>query len=356
MLGSRQELSSRPLPDKHVRTSRFAICVLIVLAGCSVSAQVFEFIGTRAIGMGGAFVAVADDATAAYWNPAGLTTGAFFSLLVDHTSTQTRLDPSKPDSPGTAQAGIIVGLSTNTRALSYYRLRINQIERSPDAAVSADPAGRDQWGEATLRSVVTHNMALTGAQLMYPGVSVGSTVRYVRGSYGVGAVTTGATTDGWLNEARSLRRNSQNKVDLDVGLKVGGEVLQVGLVARNLLQPSFDGPDGSSIRLDRQVRAGVAVHPVGQLVVAADVDLSRLETVHGDRRNVALGAEQWFGSWLGVRGGARLNLEDLDDDPGVVGAFGLSVSLSSGVYVDAQVTRGRDKVDQGWSIAGRVGF
>ncbi len=28
--------------------------------------------GARALGMGGAYVAVADDATAAYWNPAGL--------------------------------------------------------------------------------------------------------------------------------------------------------------------------------------------------------------------------------------------------------------------------------------------
>ena len=142
--------------------------------------------------MAGAFVAVADDATAAYWNPAGLTTGAFFSLLADRTLTRTRFDPTRSDSPGTDQGGIFLGLSTNTTALSYYRLRINQIERSSYPAASLDPARKDQWGEATLRSVVTHNVALTGASLLYPGVSVGSTVRYVRGSYGCGAGSLGS--------------------------------------------------------------------------------------------------------------------------------------------------------------------
>lgn len=307
--------------------------------------------------MGGAFVAVADDATAAYWNPAGLTTGAFFSLLVDQTFTKTRLDPTQSDSPGTDHGGIIVGMSTNTTALSYYRLRINQIERPTPPAASADPARKDQWGDAILRSVVTHNVALTRAQLLYPGVSLGSTLRYVRGSHGVGAGDPGLTTDGWLREAGDLERRGHNKVDIDVGLKIGGRTVQVGLVARNLLEPSLDGPDGRSIRLDRRVRAGLAVRPVGRLLLAADVDVSRQVGVHGDRRNVAIGAEQWFSDWLGVRGGARFNLEDAANDaPGVIGAFGLSLALDSGVYVDAQLTRGRDDVERSWSIAGRVGF
>ena len=308
------------------------------------------------MGMGGAFVAVADDATAVYWNPAGLTTGAFFSFLIDQTSLQIRLDPSRPGSPGADLSGVIVGMSTNTNAFSYYRLRINQIERPSHPAASSDPTRKDQWGEATLRSVVTHNVALAGAQLLYPGVSLGSTVRYVRGSFGVGPGSQDLTTDSWLREAADLSRRSQNKVDMDIGLKAGGRLLQVGLVARNLLEPSLDGPDGRSVRLDRQVRAGLAVRPFGRLLLAADVDLSRLSTAHGDRRSLAIGAEQWFGMWLGLRGGARVNLEDIDDDSGVVGAFGLSVALTSGVYVDAQLTRGRDEVERGWTIAGRVGF
>jgi len=48
----------------------------------SVHAQTFGGVGTRADGMGGAFVAVADDASAGYWNPAGIATGATVDLQV----------------------------------------------------------------------------------------------------------------------------------------------------------------------------------------------------------------------------------------------------------------------------------
>ena len=79
--------------------------------------------------MAGAFVAVADDATAAYWNPAGLPTGAFFSLLVDHAISESRVDQSSPQQPAADWAGTMVALSTNAVAFSYYRLHINQIDR-----------------------------------------------------------------------------------------------------------------------------------------------------------------------------------------------------------------------------------
>ena len=309
------------------------------------------------MGMGGAFVAVADDATAVYWNPAGLATGAFFSLLVDHTRAETRVDPTRVDSPGADTSATIVGMSTNSLAFSYYRLRIDQIERSFLPEASPDPARNDQWGEATLRSVITHNVALTGVQLLTPGFSLGSTIRYVYGSYGVDSGDPGLTTDAWLDHAGGLERQGHHKADLDVGIKVGGRTVQAGLVARNLLQPTLTGLDGSSIRIDRRFRAGVALRPFGRFVVAADVDVNRLESVNGGRQNVAVGAEHWFGEWLGIRGGARVNLEEPDAGPrAVVGAFGLSVALSSGMYLDGQLTRGRDGVEQGWSVAGRVGF
>src|SRR3972149_5404206 len=42
-------------------------------------------LGARAIGMGGAFVAVADDATAPYWNPAGMVYLPYREVLPQHS-------------------------------------------------------------------------------------------------------------------------------------------------------------------------------------------------------------------------------------------------------------------------------
>ena len=59
------------------------IAVLLALAMARVAAAQGD-VGTRAAGMAGAFVAVADDATAVYWNPAGMATGSLVSVVLDY--------------------------------------------------------------------------------------------------------------------------------------------------------------------------------------------------------------------------------------------------------------------------------
>ena len=97
------------------RSLSSAVLALIIplLTSVPASAQTFETVGTQAAGMGGAFVAVADDATAVYWNPAGLALGgSYFSLVLDYN--QGKAEPEDISQAGSRSASIIA-LSTLAR-------------------------------------------------------------------------------------------------------------------------------------------------------------------------------------------------------------------------------------------------
>src|SRR6267143_6224513 len=72
------------------------VSFLVVSAPVTARAQRYEDIGVRAQGMAGAFVAVADDATATWWNPAGLATGAFFNGIVEYDRQQEPREGGDP--------------------------------------------------------------------------------------------------------------------------------------------------------------------------------------------------------------------------------------------------------------------
>ena len=292
--------------------------------------------------MGGAFVAVADDASAAYWNPAGLATGHFLSLLADRSEFTQRRDPDLPDAPAADGSGTITALSTNEVAFAHYSVRVEQAGREPD-------------GPAVVQSLRLQHFAISSAQPVFPGVSVGTTLRYVRGQAASLRGAPGSPVDSLLQAAGTARAHGQGAFDIDLGLMLGTETVRVGLVARNLRQPSFETLDGGTFDLDRHVRAGVSVRTVAGLLISADVDLhSRTDAIDGQRRNVALGAEHWFGQWLGVRGGVRANLEA--EDPRMIRAVGISFAVASGFYLDGQITTSRDSAERGWGVAARFGF
>ena len=321
-----------------------------------VEAQPFEAMGTRALGMAGAFVAVADDASAGYWNPAGLSSGQFFSLLVDHSDSFREPSGRSPYRAATDWSGTMVSLSTNEFGFSYYRLSFIKRDRFLDSWISNDTVPKDQKEEVILKSVHTQNLVLTSSEFVFPNVSFGTSVRYVRASVGMSPGNLEVSSADFFRGAATLEERGQNKFDVDFGLMVGTDIVRVGLVVRNFLQPTLDAPDGSTLRLDRHVRVGLGVRLVDGLLVSTDLDLTHAtsDTIGGPKRNLAVGAEHWFVQWLGLRAGARVNLAG--DNPQVVGAFGLSLPLMTGMYLDAQINHGRDSMENSWGIAARVGF
>ena len=316
----------------------------LALSGAA-HAQVFETVGARALGMGGAFVAVADDATANYWNPAGLTE-VFFSALLEVQRADTRLDPDPTRRQGTRDLSTFASLATPTLGLTYYRLGSRQVERMTGP-------GADGVGTAQLTSLVPHHAGLTLVQPLLPGVTVATVVKAVRGTAAMGSGDALAPIRGLFDQASELGGQATTRFDLDVGVMVGLGALRLGLVGRNLREPEFTVSEGVTVNLRRQVRAGLAVRPTQSLVVSMDADLRTTPTAAGPRRVIAVGAEQRLG-WLIVRAGGRVNVEA--DDPQPVGALGASLEMLSGLWLDGHVTGGRDDGDKGWGISTRVGL
>src|SRR6476661_8533907 len=133
-----------------------ACCALAAPAAAQTLAS-----GTRAQGMGQAFVAVADDASAVLWNPAGLATGALASAVFEGTDIDRPADgpPGAPDAGAGQGSGALVALALPPVGLSYSRLRIDAIQ--PATPAGEGGGGRD-LGETGLqvRSLVTHNVGV----------------------------------------------------------------------------------------------------------------------------------------------------------------------------------------------------
>src|SRR4051812_12026337 len=97
-----------PVTDISDKLNAMRLVFLLLLLPATAFAQSEGPVGVRAAGMGGAFTAVADDGSAAYWNPAGFASGSFFSLVVDGNVLDRR-------------SGALVALGTPPLGISYYR-------------------------------------------------------------------------------------------------------------------------------------------------------------------------------------------------------------------------------------------
>lgn len=311
------------------------------------SAQIVESVGVRALGMGGAFVAVADDSTATWWNPAALAAGPFVDLSLGWQGTETGGEGVR-----WRERGWWVSFATPPLGLSYYRLKTTDIGL-------IHPIAQDGGGREDRRAVVpawSLSASQVGATLVHSvasGIHVGTTLKFVRVN-GLGAELTETEPVGIAQVSGDLDRlipDRRSNFDLDIGLLAVLGAVRVGGVMRNVRET-----DLPSVSLPRQARLGVAVtrgerHPV---TLSLDADARSYPTALGDRRVVAVGGESW--TWdrrLGVRAGARVNTVGSEERAVTAGA---SFAVRTGVYVEAFVVRGGTDDERGWGVAARASF
>ncbi len=286
-------------------------------------------VGTRASGMAGAFVAVADDATAVYWNPAGVGTGAIVSAVFDAGRFQMgSLERQEVAAEGDTAA--VIAISATAVGAAYYRSGTYGTATAAEPAVSG-PDDREEV-RRSVHGLTTSTVGVSLVQSLTEHIIVGVTPKVMRG----------------------LDRNA---FDVDAGVIAWVSRFRFGLVGRNLTTPEF-GDDGTgSVELDRQVTAGAAWGSgwtgISRVIVSVDGDLVTRPTLTGDRRDVAAGVETW---WLqqriGLRGGVRRST--IGDSRGLVTA-GFSAGLKPGMLVEAHVARGADD-ERSWSVGARMTF
>ncbi len=353
-----------PAPRRVGRARRLAcLSVMLGLIPSTVRAQAFEAVGTRAQGMGGAFVAVADDATAVYWNPAGLATGAMVDIQWGLQFLDTIDAPGQPLNPGEAVSrgtSRLIALGVPALGLSYYRLH----EAGAAAPTVGAPGSREtgSGGGLQVDAFTTRNFGITLLQSVADGVVVGATVRVVRGMVASGTASGVALPDEGLDAADALTGRARTTLDVDAGAMASFGVVRVGIVARNLREPVFGLEAGSGgVTLRRQVRVGVAIVPRSQptgthgpFTVSVDADLTRNDGPRGVQRNVAAGIERWWaGGRLGARAGVRANTLGPRRP---VAAAGISIGVRRSTFVEGQLTQGRAASDRSWGMATTVTF
>jgi hypothetical protein len=100
----------------------------------------------------------------------------------------------------------------------------------------------------------------------------------------------------------------------------------MGIVAKDINQPTFDAQGGGQVKLTPQIRGGVAVKPYDTLTVTVDADVNANHTfVPGIKSRVlSAGAEQTiFSEFLSLRVGAFKNTADANSYITPTAGFGI---------------------------------
>jgi hypothetical protein len=314
------------------------------------SAQGLETLGTRPSALA-AFVAVADDASAVAWNPSGLVGGPLFNLSIDLGQTTDKPSDAPVEGVTAGDGGTtLIALGTTPVGLAYYRIRTASfVVASPSVLEAADRQDR----QVLVRTLVTSHLGATVQQSLGDYLTVGATIKLVRGSVGSGTVSA-ADWDAAFDGAEEVERQGTNRADVDLGAMFAAGRMRAGVVVRNTTAPSF-GED--SVTLERHVRAGVAWADrwpgVSRTIVSVDADVTRVSYPAGERRDVAAGVERWLqGHRVGVRGGIRAST--VGDARPVVSAGG-SYAVRAGLYVDGFFAGGTHD-HRAWGLAARVSY
>lgn len=326
-----------------------AILILSVLPAQALAIE-FVTVGPRAMGMGGAGVAVTTDSLATYWNPAGLAMTQTVDIrilggaqVIDRLGIADAvhdLEKFNPNDPNTAanlakaqdianrinRPGATVSLNGSAGLyikghLGEHAFGLNVSDVATGGGFVSTPITATQNGSNVS---LAGAMALRGLEARQVAFSYAHAFADKTFSFGVtgkiiqGAAYSGSTTLTGGTDVSVTDNFGKSTLSTAFGIDAGAiyrpsSWLRFGVVAKDINQPTFNAPGGGELKLGPQVRGGVAVNPYASLTLTADVDATANKTlVPGVKSQVlSLGAEQTvLSEFLSFRLGAFKNMKD----------------------------------------------
>lgn len=361
------------------------ILLTAVLAGLAAQAMAAEFVtvGPRATGMGGAGVAVTTDALATYWNPAGLAMTQTVDIRIQGggqaidrrgfgEAIRDLEDFNSSDPNAAARAQDIAtrlnqpgaNLSVNGSAGLYIKghfgehaFGLNVSDVATGGGYISTPlsvtAGPSVAGTMTLLGLEARQASLSYAYAFADKTfSIGVTGKIIQGAAYSGSV---ALQGG--NGVTISNQFGKPTISTTYGIDVGAiykptSWIRFGIVAKDINKPVLDNSGGGEIKLDPQVRAGMAINPYSTLTLTADVDITANRTILPDVKSqlLSLGAEQTLLSeFLSLRIGTFKNMKDAATPFIPTAGLGLRI-----FFFRADVGGGYDFREQGALVSGSI--
>ena len=294
------------------------LVLLVPLVAADEGSHAAEFlshgVGARALGMGSAFVAIADDATATYWNPAGLT------QVKKHSFSAMYADTFSSGEGSWLSRGLV-----NYNFVNY----VYQIEDIGSVGVSWMRLGVDDIPRTTFLD--TNNNGILGdfqdkngngikedgepyidrpeVAEYFSNTDTAILISYARQLHRIAAIGGNLKL---LNQA--IFENTGRGFGVDLGVIVEPyEGLRLGalLLDATGTQVTWDTPDEPTFTRGRRLRFGAAYHfsvpRLGRGSIGADVESGQADlgedTASAGGMLLRAGAEYWFFNTLALRGG-----------------------------------------------------
>lgn len=284
----------------------FFVLLTILLAATIFAQDIEDNMGARPLGLGRAYVGIADDGNAPLWNPAGM---SFYKERIVSSMFSRLYWGIDNDAIGEGQLGYV-----------------HHFRKNGDVGINAVMLFSNLWQETRITASYSHNI---GRHL-----SLGVNGRLLRNEVLQNNITysdqPGASDHGIINPINDpfFANNGWNKMGFtgDVGLMYRpNRQLAVGLMAANVTQPdmSFAGI-GETGQVPMSIRAGASYWIHDQILPAMDVQYLMSEVNGGNQIHHYNGLEWWFtGKMMALRAGYNASLGGEGYDPTEL-AFGFT--------------------------------